>query len=86
MPRISSFLGVTVYMYWRDHSPSHFHAKYGEYEVLVDIETLQVFEGELPRRALGHVLEWAGEHQQELLENSELCRNRQHPNPVAPLE
>jgi len=43
-----------------------------------NIETLTVFEGELPQRALGHVLEWAGEHQQGLLENWELCRNRQH--------
>jgi hypothetical protein len=27
-------------MYFRDHSPAHFHAEYGEYEALVEIETL----------------------------------------------
>ena len=73
-------------MYWRDHNPPHFHAKYGEHEVLVNINELSVFEGELPRRALGHVLEWAGEHQQELLGNWELCRKRLHPSPILPLE
>ena len=86
MPRISTFLGITIYMYWRDHNPPHFHAEYGEHLALIDINELKVLEGELPRRALGHVLEWAGEHQQELLENWKLCRNRQHPNPVSPLE
>jgi hypothetical protein len=73
-------------MYWRDHNPPHFHAEYGEHTVLIDINELKVLEGKLPRRALGHVLEWAGEHQQELLNNWELCRNRQPPNPVSPLE
>jgi hypothetical protein len=86
MPTISSFLGITISMYWREHNPPHFHAKYGDYEVLVDIKERQVLEGELPRRALGHVLEWTGEHQQELLDNWELCRNRQHPNFISPLE
>ena len=73
-------------MYWRDHNPPHFHAKYGEFEVLIDIKGQRVLEGGLPRRALGHVLEWTGKHQQELLENWELCRNRQRPNSVLPLE
>lgn len=26
-------------MYWDDHSPPHFHAKYGEYEITVSITT-----------------------------------------------
>ena len=86
MPTISSFLGITISMYWREHNPPHFHAEYGEHEVLVDIRNLEVYEGKFPRRALGLVLEWAREHQQELLENWDLCRNRQHPLPILPLE
>lgn len=32
MPRLSAFYGVVIYMYWRDHSPPHFHAEYGDQE------------------------------------------------------
>ncbi len=38
MPVISRFLGIVVAMYWNDHSPPHFHAKYGEYEIVVSIQ------------------------------------------------
>ena len=39
MPVISRFFGVVIYMYWRDHVPPHFHAKYQDQEVTVTIET-----------------------------------------------
>ncbi len=37
MPEISRFLGIVIAMYYNDHPPAHFHAKYGEYEVTVNI-------------------------------------------------
>ncbi|MCO6498116.1 MAG: DUF4160 domain-containing protein [Chitinophagaceae bacterium] len=37
MPRISAFYGILVYMYYNDHEPPHFHAIYGDYEVLINI-------------------------------------------------
>ncbi len=44
-------------MYIRgEHNPPHFHALYAEYEAQIDIQTLQVIEGKLPRRALVMVL------------------------------
>ena len=86
MPSISTFLGITIYMYWREHNPPHFHAEYGEHLVLIDITKLEVLEGWFPRRALGHVLEWTSEHRQELLDNWELCRKREHPKSILPLE
>ena len=49
-------------MHFGDHSPAHFHTEYGEYEALVEIETLSVLRGELPRRAMAIVLEWAALH------------------------
>jgi hypothetical protein len=44
-------------MFYSDHEPAHFHAIYGEYEALIEIETPSVFRGSLPRRALALVLE-----------------------------
>ena len=49
-------------MYYDDHPPPHFHAIYGEHEAKIAIETMEVIEGKLPRRALGLVLDWAELH------------------------
>ncbi|WP_082674652.1 DUF4160 domain-containing protein [Thiohalocapsa sp. ML1] len=85
MPVISRFLGIIIAMYWDDHSPPHFHAKYGEYEITVEILT-GVVQGKFPKRALRHVLEWHDLHQDELLEDWGLCRARNEPKPIEPLE
>jgi hypothetical protein len=52
VPRISEFFGIIIAMYFNDHAPAHFHARYGEHEAVVVIDTLEVYEGSLPRRAL----------------------------------
>ncbi len=74
MPEISRFYGIVVRMFFNDHSPPHFHAQYGEYEVVVTIESRAVIAGELPPRAMGLVAEWASQHQAELREYWELAR------------
>ena len=86
MPTISAFFGIVISMYWRDHNPAHFHARYGEFEALIRIDTLEVIRGSLPRRALALVLEWASEHRAELNEDWELCRALATPKPISPLE
>ena len=84
MPVISRFLGVTISMYWNDQPP-HYHAKYGQYEILVEIET-GVVSGTFPKRALRHVLEWHDQHQGELAENWKLACLKESLNPIEPLE
>ena len=85
MPIISKFLGILIMMYWNDHLPPHFHAKYGEYEITVNIFN-GVVEGTFPKRALRHVLEWYELHKDELAEDWELCRQQEIPKPIEPLE
>jgi Domain of unknown function (DUF4160) len=85
MPTVSSFYGILIQMFWRDHAPPHFHALYAEHEAQIEIRTLETIEGSLPKRALALVLEWAAEHRQELMENWELCARMQTPNKIAPL-
>jgi hypothetical protein len=72
-------------MFWDDHAPPHFHALYAEYEVLININTLEVIKGTMPRRALSLVLEWASEHRSELLEDWKLCEQHQVPKKIPPL-
>jgi hypothetical protein len=53
-------------MYFDDHPPAHFHARYGEFEAQVEIANGQVIHGSLPRRAAGMVEEWAQLRRAEL--------------------
>jgi hypothetical protein len=85
VPDISRFLGIVVRMYYRDHAPPHFHACYGEYEVVVGLDD-GVVGGRFPRRALQHVLEWYHLHRAELEEDWELARCEQPLKPIPPLE
>lgn len=86
MPTISMFYGIIIQMFWDDHAPPHFHALYSEYEVLINIATLEVMKGTMPRRALALVLEWASQHRMELMEDWKLCEKHQTPKKIAPLE
>ena len=85
MPSISRFLGIIITMYWDDHSPPHFHAKYGNFEISVNIFN-GIVEGKFPKRALRHVLEWYDLHKEELVENWNLCKDKKMPKPIEPLE
>lgn len=85
MPEICRFFGLIIAMFFDDHNPPHFHARYGSQTVTIEIRSLRVLEGRIPPRALGLVMEWALEHQEELLEDWELARNNQPPKKIAPL-
>ncbi len=82
----SRFFGILIKMFFSDHAPAHFHAEYAEHEALVAIETLEVIRGELPRRALALVLEWAAVHRDELRAAWGRARSGQTLEPIAPLE
>lgn len=85
MPKVSEFFGISIYMYFRDHAPPHFHARYGGAEALVRIEDLSVMEGSLPPRALGLVMEWASLHQKELAEAWSRAQAHEAPGKIDPL-
>ncbi len=42
MPEVSRFYGIVIALYYNEHNPPHFHAKYGEYKAEIDIRTLQI--------------------------------------------
>lgn len=86
MPRISEFFGVLISMYYNDHSPPHFHAKYAGQEAVYRIDTLEILWGELPRRPNSFVLEWAAIHRAELVDDWEKARQGLPLKPIEPLE
>ena len=68
MPEICRFYGIIIKMFFKpkEHEPAHIHAIYNEYVGLFDINTLQMFEGDMPRRAQQLIHDWLVEHKDEL--------------------
>ncbi len=75
MPIISRFFGIVIYMYWKDHAPPHFHAKYGDDEIVVEIRTGNV-SGNMSNRAIKLIQEWRELHKDELLKDWKLAEQK----------
>ena len=85
MPRISSFYGITVAMYYREHGIPHFHAFYGEFQASISILSLEFIAGSLPPRVFRLVVRWAELHKEELLENWDRAQRKEVLETIAPL-
>ncbi len=85
MPIISKFFGITVYMFWKEHAPPHFHTKYGDDEMIVEIESGKTT-GSMSKRAIRMIQEWRKLHKEELLEDWKLAEQKRALFPIKPLE
>jgi len=85
MPIISRFYGILIAMYFNDHNPPHFHAKYAGDEALFNFSG-EILEGKLPKRAVKFVQEWISYHKEELQDNWEKARSGEPLNNIEPLE
>lgn len=54
-------------MFFNDHNPPHFKAKFGEFEANILIENGTIFNGDLPVSKLKLSAAWAEIHKNELL-------------------
>jgi hypothetical protein len=86
MPEVSRFYGVVIKMRFRDHPPPHFHAEYGEHELVVGIMPIVVRQGQAPPRVRSMVLEWAAVNQEALLAAWHRCQAGLEPKPIPPLD
>ena len=84
MPTVSRFFGIVVFLNYRDHAPPHFHARYGEDEVTVEIRGGAVT-GKMSKRALRLVLEWASLYEDDLMRNWDLARASKPLEQIDPL-
>ena len=88
MPTISMFYGIIIRMFCGldEHDPPHFHAYYGEYKAVVDINICELTAGSLPKKQRKLVLAWAELRQEELLANWTLAMNGELPFKIEPLK
>ena len=85
MPTISRFYGIVVFMNYNDHDPPHFHVRYQDQEVILEIETGIVRGTTMSKRALRMLFEWSDKHRENLVRNWELARERKPLEPIPPL-
>jgi hypothetical protein len=74
MPTIAWFYGIAIQMYYNDHNPPHFHARYGRARAIVRISDGEVITGDLPRTAKRLLREWTLARRGELERNWECGR------------
>lgn len=61
MPTMHVLDSIKIDVYAREHPPPHFHALFAEYEILIEIRTLDTYAGALPKKQHKAVLEWASD-------------------------
>jgi hypothetical protein len=87
MPTISMFYGIIIRMYCapKEHNPPHIHVYYQEDKAIIDLNSIELTEGSLPKNKLRLVLAWVELHQEELLADWQLAQNGELPFKIDPL-
>lgn len=49
MPEISRFLGIIIRMFYNEQNPPRFHAYYNDFQVEIEIATMEIIAGNLPK-------------------------------------
>jgi hypothetical protein len=82
VPVIAIVDGMRLILYFKDHGPPHFHVELAEFRAKIDIETLTVTEGGLPRNGQRKVIQWAESRREKLLSAWAACRGGQSPGRI----
>jgi hypothetical protein len=86
MTVISKFYGIAIWMILVRPFVAHFHAIYGDSELIVGINPLKILQGEAPQRVCAMVMEWAQQHQSELQEAWRRLGSTEGAQHIQPLE
>ena len=85
VPRIAAFYGIVIFIYSREHGVPHFHARQGDHEAVVAIDSGEVLTGGLPRREAKLVAQWWDLHQTELADAWRRAASGHAPGTIDPL-
>ena len=83
MPTVAIVEGVKIQFYAREHPPEHFHAVFAEHRAQIDIESLRVLKGSLPRAKLAAVISWAEPRRVALRRAWDMVLAKQRPEKIA---
>ena len=84
MPSISFFYGIVISMYFDDHNPPHFHARYQGQKAEFALDGTLIG-GSLPDKQLRFVQAWANIHEDDLRTNWEMLKEEGRAEKIEPL-
>jgi len=82
MPAVAIVDGIKIQFYNDEHPPSHFHVEYAEHQAMIDIDTLEILKGYLPRPQYRKVVAWAKPRKAELLRAWIACQSDLNPGKI----
>jgi Domain of unknown function (DUF4160) len=82
MPTVAYVDGVKIQFFAREHPPPHFHAVFAEYRAQIEISSLRILNGNLPRAKLSAVVSWAQPRRQALQRDWELTVAKRKPEKI----
>ena len=82
MPTVAIIDGVKIQFFAREHPPAHFHAVFAEHRAQIDIATLRVLKGRLPRAKLRFVISWAETRREALEQAWEAVLTKRNPEKI----
>jgi hypothetical protein len=82
MPVVARIDGIKIQFYDDEHPPPHFHAEYAEHVAVIDIETLTILRGHLPRPQYRKLVAWAESRREALLQAWAMCRSDLNPGKI----
>ncbi len=86
MPVISRFYGIVILMFFKDHHPPHFHAKYEGRLAVYSIKSCRLLAGKLPPRATRLIKEWVKLHEKELMVDWQIAQKEGKLKTIEPLQ
>ena len=88
MPTLSMFFGIIIRMYCSpgEHNPPHIHAYYQEFKGIININSCEITDGNLPKKQAKMAVAWAEIHKDELLADWNLASKGEHPFKIDPLK
>ena len=86
MPVISTFFGIVIRMFYREHEPAHFHAECHGQQAKFDFDGEMIVGSIHSRTALRLIKEWTALHRVELSANWEKMKEGQALERIAPLD
>lgn len=86
MSTIAYFLGIAVRMFFNDHDPPHFHARYQGFRARIRIADGEIIDGKLPPTVARVLKEWTDLRRDALMRNWQAARTDGSLERIAGLE
>jgi len=82
MPTVAIIDGTAIAFYYAEHPPPHFHVRFAEFRAQIDIESLNVINGSIPKPQLQIIKQWAASRREQLRSAWVICQSDNPPGKI----